>query len=93
MTMAAIREATGISEAMLRGLWTQLNLPSRAPDAMGDRRVLRQEICVECGRSFDWTAGQEKNFRHRQKRSVTCGIRCGIRYGHRRRRDATAQRR
>jgi hypothetical protein len=91
MTMAAIREATGISEAILRDLWTQLKLPSRAADPMGDRRVLRRETCVECGRSFDWTAGQERNYRHGRRRAVTCGIRCGTRYAHRRKREAAAR--
>jgi hypothetical protein len=91
MTMAAIRDATGISEAILRELWIQLKLPSRTADPMGDRRVLRTETCVECGRSFDWTAGQEQNYRHGQKRAVTCGIRCGTRYAHRRKREAAAR--
>lgn len=65
--------------------WRELELPPRCKNLGGPKRVLRYEVCVECGRTFHWTAEKEKNLRSGSAVAVVCGVACGIRQGRRRR--------
>lgn len=49
---------------------------NRARRARQLAKVLRQEVCAWCGKTFDWTAHHERTFKH-----VTCGPLCAIRVG------------
>lgn len=84
MSLRMIREAASISAFQLRRLWIELKLPIRDSTGPGVRRVLRQEVCVECGSSFDRTLQHEYNYRNGTKHYVACSVRCGTRYGRRR---------
>jgi predicted transcriptional regulator len=81
MSPAQIAAEIGLSTAAVRKYWMQLNLPSRTPHPLGRREVLRREICVECGATFDWTLLRERNFRTGPQKFKVCSTRCGTRHG------------
>jgi hypothetical protein len=85
MTARAIGEATGLSRSFVLKTWKELGLPSRAQVLRGPHHVLRQEACVECGRSFDWTVQRDRNFRRGVQNFVVCSISCGRHHGRKRR--------
>lgn len=85
MTFKEIAQRLDMSPERVAKWWRELGLPQRPKNLGGPKRVLRREVCVECGRTFDWTAEKESNFRQGCPAAVVCGVACGIRQGRGRR--------